>query len=33
MKLALCIALGVAALGVAYSVGPDLTRYFKIRAM
>lgn len=33
MKLAFCIALGVAALGVAYSVGPDLARYMKIRAM
>lgn len=33
MKLAICLALGLAALGIAYSIGPDLTRYMKMRAM
>jgi hypothetical protein len=33
MKLAICIALSVAALGIAYSLGPDLARYMKMRAM
>lgn len=33
MKLALLIALGVGAVGVAYIMGPDLSRYMKIRAM
>jgi hypothetical protein len=33
MKLAICIALGIAALGIAYSIGPDMARYMKMRSM
>ena len=33
MKLAFYFALGVVTLGLAYSMGPDLARYLKIRAM
>jgi hypothetical protein len=33
MKLALCAITAVVILGIAYSLGPDLTRYMKIRAM
>lgn len=33
MRLALCLALGIATLGIAFSVGPDLARYMKIRSM
>lgn len=33
MKLAIFIALGVVALSLAYSLGPDTARYMKMRAM
>jgi hypothetical protein len=34
MRLAICVALGVAVMGLAYAaLGPDITRYMKIRSM
>lgn len=33
MRLAFYIAVGLAAVGVAYAMGPDLARYLKIRTM
>lgn len=33
MKLAICVLLGVAVLGVAYSLAPDISRYLKMNAM
>jgi hypothetical protein len=33
MRLALFIAVGVAAISLAYSMGPDFARYMKIRSM
>ena len=33
MRLALCLALGVVTVGLAFSMGPDLARYMKIRSM
>jgi hypothetical protein len=33
MKLAIYIVLGVAVLGMAYSLAPDINRYLKIKSM
>ena len=33
MRLAIYFALAIAAFGIAYSMGPDLARYMKIRSM
>lgn len=33
MKIALCIIAAVVVAGAAYSLGPDLARYFKMRSM
>jgi len=33
MKFALCVVTGVMVVALAYSLGPDLARYMKIRSM
>jgi hypothetical protein len=33
MKIAICLVLGIAVAGVAYSLGPDFARYLKIKSM
>ena len=33
MKIAVYFALGIAFAGIAYSLGPDLARYLKMKSM
>lgn len=33
MKIAVCLVLGLAVAGVIYSLGPDISRYIKIKSM
>jgi len=33
MKIAIIVAAAIVAVGLAYSMGPDLARYLKIRSM